>query len=328
MTDDVLMSSRDGLMSSRDGLVSPREGQMSPRDASDGRPKINMEAGRRAFVRNLGLGAVGAAVFGASTGEAIAQAAPTPLQVLTLALNLEYLEAEFYLHAFTGSGLPAGDIGPNPGQVTGGAKVPFKDPLVQAYAAEIATDELHHVEFLRAAIASTGAPVPSRPAINIGTSFTMLAKAAGLIGPGQTFNAYANDTNFLLAAYIFEDVGVTAYHGGAKYLIGTPYLPAAAGIYSVEGYHAGLIRTILFEAEKFRETQLISNLRQSLSPVVSGVGASGKDTGVQTTVAPAVVLRDGVGLAFERDTRGVLNVVYGKANATSGLFFPAGVNGL
>lgn len=299
------------------------------RDADETKPKIDMEAGRRAFVRSLGLGTLGAAVFGvAPLNQADAQAAPTPLQVLTLALNLEYLEAEFYLRAYTGVGLPAQDIGPAPGQVTGGSQVPFTDPLVRAYAAEIATDEQHHVEFLRSAIAGMGAPVISRPALNLDTSFTMAARAAGLISKKQTFNAYASDLNFLLAAYIFEDVGVTAYHGGAKYLIGTPYLSAAAGIYAVEGYHAGLVRTILFEMEKYRETQLISNLRQSLAPVVSAVGAGGKDTGVQTTAKPAVSLGDGLGLAFERDTRGVLNVVYGAKNATSGLFFPAGVNGL
>ena len=300
----------------------------SIRDSEERQPKIDMAAGRRAFVSSLGFGAVGAAIFGATPQEAAAQGAPTPLQVLTLALNLEYLEAEFYLHAYTGVGLPAQDIGPTPGQVSGGRKVAFKDPGVQAYAAEIATDEQHHVEFLRAAIAGTGATVISRPALNIGTSFTAAARAAGLIGPRETFDAYASDMNFLLAAYIFEDVGVTAYHGGAKYLIGTPYLSPAAGIYAVEGYHAGLIRTILFESEKYRETQLISDLRQSLAPVVSAVGARGKDTGVQTVAQPAVVLGDSLALAFERDTRGVLNVVYGAKNATSGLFFPNGVNGL
>ena len=291
--------------------------------------KIDMVAGRRAFVQSLGLGAAGAAVFGAAPmSGAFAQAAPTPLQVLYLALNLEYLEAEFYLRATTGSGLPAQDIGPTPGQVIGGSQVPFADAIVAQYANEIATDEKHHVEFLRQAIADAGATVISRPALNLDTAFTMAARAAGLISKKQTFNAYANDMNFLLAAYIFEDVGVTAYHGGAKYLINTPYLSAAAGIYAVEGYHAGLVRTLLFENAKYRETQLISNLRQSLAPVTSAVGAAGKDNGVQTPADPNVVLADSLALAFERDTRGVLNVVYGARNATSGLFFPSGVNGL
>jgi hypothetical protein len=65
-------------------------------------------------------------------------------EILTFALNLEYLEAEFYLLAATGEGLPVSDIGPSPGPVTGGRKVAFTNPLVAAYASEIAAEEHRH----------------------------------------------------------------------------------------------------------------------------------------------------------------------------------------
>src|SRR5271163_4075442 len=101
-------------------------------------------AARRDFLRSLGLGAAGAAAFGATAlgqTSAVAQQTNLDVAILEFALNLEYLEAEFYLRAATGNGLPPGLIGPNPGPVTGGSKVPFAMTLVKAYAQEIAAEE-------------------------------------------------------------------------------------------------------------------------------------------------------------------------------------------
>ncbi len=57
-------------------------------------------------------------------------AAPTDEEILNFALNLEYLEAQFYTYATTGSGLPASmpaGVGTQ-GTVMAGAQVPFQDP--------------------------------------------------------------------------------------------------------------------------------------------------------------------------------------------------------
>src|SRR5277367_4312792 len=106
-------------------------------DGTSGDRQKKFGSGRRQFLQSLGLGAVGAAVFGTAalpSSGANAQAV-TDAAILTFALNLEYLEAEFYLRAATGQGLPPQDIGPSPGPVTGGSIVNFMgNAVVQAYA--------------------------------------------------------------------------------------------------------------------------------------------------------------------------------------------------
>jgi hypothetical protein len=75
---------------------------------------------------------------------------------------------------------------------------------------------------------------------------------------------------FLVGAYVFEDVGVTAYHGAASLLTVPANLVTAAGILAVEAYHAGLIRTTINYLDPTGAsiggyTNLISTLRASLS---------------------------------------------------------------
>lgn len=90
---------------------------------------------------------------------------PSVLDVLNFALNLEYLEASFYLYLTTGSGLSSTDMGSGAGSVTGGAKVTFANPVVAALANQLASDEQKHVEFLRSTITAVGGTPVSMPNI-------------------------------------------------------------------------------------------------------------------------------------------------------------------
>ncbi len=213
---------------------------------------------RRSLNRRKFLGAIGAA--GAATalagcGSNNTQIAPTPTptptavtdaDILNFALNLEYLEAEFYLRAATGSGLASADIGSSPGAVTGGVQIPGINSAQQNILNEIAYDEQQHVRFLRAALTGAGATPVSRPAIDLTASFNALAAAAGI---GPSFNPFKDFNSFLVGAFVFEDVGVTAYSGAAPLIsdagIKAGFLAAAAGILAVEAYHAAYVRTTL-----------------------------------------------------------------------------------
>ena len=275
----------------------------------------------------------------APTATATTTPAPTAVtdpDILNFALNLEYLEAQFYQYAATGAGLAASLLTGQQtlGTVTGGRKVAFTDPLVQKYAIEIAADERTHVQFLRSVLGSGAVAMPS---INIdgGASgaFTAAARAAGVIGATATFDPYASDENFLLAAFIFEDVGVTAYKGASPLIVSKTYLEAAAGILAAEAYHAGLVRTVLYRKglqtpslQLIQSAGKISDARDSLD------GASDDDQGIASPDGGAtanIVPTDANGIAYSRNTHQVLHIVYlnPAAGTSAGGFFPNGVNG-
>jgi hypothetical protein len=264
-------------------------------------------------VAGTALAAAGVAGMGFGPNPAMAQT-DTDVEVFNFALNLEYLEAEYYLRAVTGSGIPAAQGG-GIATVTGGSLVPFQNTAIAYMAQTIAVDELAHVTFIRSVLGSAAVPEPN---IDLVTSFNTLAVAAGLIAPGQTFDPFASETAFLLGAYVFEDVGVTAY-GGAAALLSTAVLPYAASILAVEGYHAGGIRTRLSEVGGQAATNSISALRQTLGTV--------GDNGCNYKGNPSAFSNvDANGLSYRRTTSQVLSIVYG-GGTSSGLFFPNGMNG-
>lgn len=325
---------------------------------------------RRGFLRFAGGSAlaVGGASLLAACGNDDSDLAPGPTptptpaaalndaDVLNFALQLEYLEAQFYAFAAFGVGLNSTLLTGTgtQGAVTGGAQVTFETSIVRDYAREIAIDEVAHVAFLRSAL---GTAAVAQPAINIsaGTAaapgpFTSAARAAGLVTSTGIFDPYANENNFLLGAYIFEDVGVSAYKGASVLIANKTYLEAAAGILAAEAYHAGLIRTVLYRRglgtpslagrpavaavpALITGANAISNARDSLDGTVNNTatGVIGDDdqgiTGTDTNVSN-IVPTDANGIAYSRSTGQVLNIVYlNPAAVSSGGFFPAGLNG-
>jgi len=317
--------------------------------------------------RMLTLG--GAAIAGLTLSSmAKAQSATlTDADYLNFALNLEYLEAEFYTLAASGQTIDQMGLGitgtGTQGTVTvkaagiSACKVPFANTLIQSYTQEIATEERNHVKFLRGALGSSAV---AQPAIDLYNSFNTLA---GLLGLGLTsFDPFADDIHFLLGAYIFEDVGVTAYTGAVPNLTSGSNLDAAAGIQGVEAYHAGLVRTVIYGLDQSGTTlggvgtatavaAAISKLRATVdgSNSISTSMKDGDDVGLGTqqvqlngttnvnasaivnaTTTGSINAAGSTGTAgstvFARSAQQVLAIVYAGGSGKGG-FFPAGLNG-
>src|SRR5271154_4134672 len=110
-------------------------------------------AASRRRMMMMGGTALAGLVLG-SAPKANAQTTLTDTDYLNFALNLEYLEAEFYTLASTGQtidqigiGIGAGTAATGGGTVTvkptgpASCKVPFSIPVVSSYATEIASEE-------------------------------------------------------------------------------------------------------------------------------------------------------------------------------------------
>jgi hypothetical protein len=86
-----------------------------------------------------------------TTGVGVGAKAP-PIDdedIFTFALNLEYMEAEFYLRALTGKGIDEADAGADAQRVVGGHQAEFKEKAIREFIEETAENELAHVRFYR-----------------------------------------------------------------------------------------------------------------------------------------------------------------------------------
>jgi hypothetical protein len=161
-------------------------------------------------------------------------------------------------------------------------------------ALELAADERYHVALIQDTIVALGGTPVAKPAINLaalGTSF------------------YASETNFLKLARVFEEIGVTAYGGAAPLISSKTVLGYAARILATEAEHVGGIRALM---SQYGTTASLIDSVDVLPPPSGTMYFSTNSDAITAIRTPAQVLYDAFG---------------GAASATSGGFFPAGVNG-
>lgn len=184
---------------------------------------------RREFLRLAGFGgaALTLAACGKGAGAPLAPTAPevpgvvtatadettivldfsTDVGVLNYAYALEQLEAAFYIQVAADESFES-----------------TFSAAEQRVLQDVRDHEIAHRDFLMAALAANAIPglTPDFSAVDFG-----------------------NRDSVLTTARTFEDLGVTAYNGAARYLHTAAYLTVAGKIVSVEARHASAIRDLL-----------------------------------------------------------------------------------
>ena len=267
---------------------------------------VSASPNRRSFMKTIAAATAGVGAL-SMAGLTPAQAqTTTEIEVLKFALNLEYLESEFYTYAFYGRGIETFGIGVNGeangsnpaegGTTTGGKIVGFNNAaqvLSAQVAAEIGSDERAHVRLLRSAL---GAQTIAKPNLNLNA-----------LGFG-----FDSQDGFLRLSRIFEDIGVSAYAGAAGLLSTPSIITTAARILAAEAEHVSSVRTQMA-------------VLGITTPKLDGADLIPPPSGTKYQI---LSINASNGLPATRTPGQVLYLAFGnKANATSGGFFPSGVNG-
>lgn len=184
--------------------------------------RLQSEGSRREFMRLAGM--LGGALALAACGDDDNPTQPTngnltlnfgqPLDVLKYAYALEALEADFYTKVVA----------------NGSFGTAFSSAAERAILTDIRDHEVAHREFFKAAITANGGTAPA-----LSTKYPATVD-------------FANRTSVLTTAKTFEDLGVSAYNGAARYLAtaATVNLLTIAGkVVSVEARHASAIRDLI-----------------------------------------------------------------------------------
>ncbi|KAK4265937.1 hypothetical protein QN277_026922 [Acacia crassicarpa] len=257
--------------------------------------------------------------------------------LLEFPLNLEFLEAEFFLFGALGRGLDSvapelTEGGPPPV----GARLAKLGFLVRDIILQFALQEVGHLRAIRNTV--RGFP---RPMLNL--SKEVFGEVMNNVFGRRLhppFDPYANDINYLLASYVIPYVGLTGYVGANPLLQNFTSKALVAGLLGVESGQDAVIRTLLYERREVlvepygvsvvEFTNRISKLRNKLGK--KGVKDEGlvvpKWLGAEGKIEGNVLAGDKYSLAYGRSPEEVLRIVYGTGDEhRPGGFYPRGADG-
>ncbi|KAK8959209.1 hypothetical protein KSP40_PGU013960 [Platanthera guangdongensis] len=241
------------------------------------------------------------------------------IDLLEFPLNLEYLEAEFFLFGAFGYGLDkeapylaAG--GPSPI----GARKADLTPLVRDIVAQFGYQEVGHISGCRRLRARRPPAALDSPACTRANFFAQRRPAAaGAIkktvkgfprplldlSPNNfakiidnavgrklqpPFDPYANDINYLIASYVIPYVGLTGYVGANPNLKSPEAKRLVAGLLGVESAQDAVIRALLYEHKRLKVPSYnisVAEFTDKISQLRDKLGGAGlKDKGLVVPV--------------------------------------------
>ncbi|PKI69124.1 hypothetical protein CRG98_010479 [Punica granatum] len=253
------------------------------------------------------------------------------------AMNLEFLEAEFFLYGAHGEGLDKfapylTKGGPPP---VGGRKANL-DPLGFKIIEEFAYQEIGHLRAIYTRVGGIPRPLLDISKENFAKLFDQ-AVGYKLVPP---FDPYANTINYLLATYVIPYVGLVSYVGTAPYLHNFTTKALVAGLLGVESGQDAVTRTFLYERKDLKVlpynltvaelTDKMSKLRNRLA--MCGIKDEGlivpRELGAEGLIETNILSADDYSLSYARTPQETLRTVYDTGDEhVPGGFYPHGANG-